>query len=96
MLEQALSQKDTELRSAAASQREAGEALRRAGARSQRIEQDISQLQTRNLELQRAQSAAEAQESESLQQLRQQVLIHIRMCFLSMLLACMHTAQTLL
>jgi len=89
MLEQAILQKDTELRSAAASQREAGEALRRAGARSQRLEQDILQLQARNLELQRAQSAAEAQESESLQHLRQQVLIHICMCFLSM-----HTVQT--
>ena len=75
LLEQALAQKDTELRSAAASQREAGEALRRSGARAQRLEQDVAQLQTRNLELQRAQNAAEAQEIDSLQQLRQQVLV---------------------
>ena len=68
-------QKDTELRTAAASQREAGEALQRSGARAQRLEQDVAQLQARNLELQRAQSAAEARESETLQQLRQQVLL---------------------
>ncbi len=74
MLEQAVDQKDTELRSAAASQREAGEALRRSGARAQRLEQDVAQLQARNLELQRAQDAAEALEFDTLQQLRQQVL----------------------
>lgn len=75
LLEQTLLQKDTELRSAAASQREAVEALRRSGAQAQRLEQDIAQLQARNLELQRAQNAADAQESDSLQQLRQQVLV---------------------
>ena len=83
ILEQAVGQKDTELRSAAASQREAGEALRRAGAQAQRLEQDAAQLQARNLELQRAQSAAEAKESDTLQQLRQQVLIshlYLRSC----------------
>lgn len=75
MLEQAVVQKDTELRSAAASQREAGDALRRSGAQAQRLEQDVAQLQARNLVLQRAQNAAEAQESVTLQQLRQQVLV---------------------
>lgn len=68
-----MQQKDTELRSAAASQREAGEALKRVGAKTQRLEQEVGQLQARNLELQRAQSAAEAQETNSLQNLRQQV-----------------------
>ena len=73
ILEQAVGQKDAELRTAAAAQREAGEALRRAGARAERSEQDAAELQARNLELQRMQSAAEAEESDSLQQLRQQV-----------------------
>ena len=68
-----MAEKDSELRNAATSQKEAGELLQSAGARAQRLEQDIASLQARNVELQRAQSAAEAQESESLAQLRQQV-----------------------
>ena len=73
MLEEAVIQKDSELRAAAASQREAGEALRRSGARAQKLEQDVAALQVRCLELQRAQSAAEEQQSDALLQLRQQV-----------------------
>ena len=73
MLEQAVIQKDSELRAAAASQREAGEALRRSGARAQKLEQAVAALQARCLELQRAQSAAEEQQSDALLQLRQQV-----------------------
>lgn len=73
MLEQAVIQKDSELRAAAASQREAGEALRRSGARAQKLEQDVAALQARCLELQRAQSAVEEQQSDALLQLRQQV-----------------------
>ena len=73
MLEQAVIQKDSELRAAAASQREAGDALRRSGARAQKLEQDVAALQARGLELQRAQSAAEEQQSDALLQLRQQV-----------------------
>ena len=68
-----MAEKDSELRNAATSQKEAGELLQSAGSRAQRLERDIASLQARNVELQRAQSAAEAQESESLAQLRQQV-----------------------
>ncbi len=73
MLEQAVIQKDSELRAAAASQREAGEALRRAGARAQKLEQDVAVLQERCLELQRSQSVAEEQQSDAVLELRQQV-----------------------
>ncbi len=73
MLEQAVIQKDSELRAAAASQREAGEALRRAGARAQKLEQDVAVLQERCLELQRSQSVAEEQQSDTVLELRQQV-----------------------
>ena len=68
-----MAEKDSELRNAAASQKEAGELLQSASARAQRLERDVAGLQARNVELQRAQSAAEALESESLAQLRQQV-----------------------
>ena len=73
LLKQAVVEKDLELRNAATSQREAGEVLQSAGARAQRLEQDVASLQARNVALQRAQSAAEAEESESLVQLRQEV-----------------------
>ena len=68
-----MAEKDTELRNAAAFQKEAGKLLQSAAARAQHLEQDVASLQARNVELQRAQSAAEMQESEGLAQLRQQV-----------------------
>ncbi len=72
-LETALQQKDSALKSAAASQREAAEALSRARADAQASQREAADLRRRNSALEAAAAAEEAAESDALLELRHQV-----------------------
>jgi hypothetical protein len=81
-LETALQQRDTALKLAAASQREASEALSRARAEAQAAQREAADLRRRNAALKAAAAAKEAAESDALNELRRQVTLQLSRIYL--------------